>query len=59
MSKSLPVRPGLIIKEALQGSPIGISEMHRICKARVNEVNVVRSRSDRIRSATYRSLARQ
>ena len=59
MSKNPPVRTGLIIKEALQAGPRGVSEMHRIYKAKVKEINSLRSKADRVRSATYWSFARQ
>jgi hypothetical protein len=59
MSKNPPIRPGLIIKEALQRRPMGISEMHRLYKEKVNEINALRSKADRVRSATYWSFARQ
>lgn len=59
MSKNPPIRPGLIIKEALESRPMGISEMHRLYKERVYENNALRSKADRIRSATYWSFARQ
>jgi len=59
MSKNPPIRPGLIIKQALESRPMGISEMHRVYKERVNELNALRSKADRIRSATYWSFARQ
>ena len=59
MSKNPPIRPGLIIKEALGRRPMGISEMHRVYKERVNELNALRSKADRIRAATYWSFARQ
>jgi hypothetical protein len=59
MSKNPPIRPGLIIKEALGRQPMGISEMHRLYKERVNEINALRSKVDRIRAATYWSFARQ
>jgi hypothetical protein len=59
MSKNPPIRPGLIIKEALGRQPMGISEMHRVYRERVNELNSLRSKADRIRAATYWSFARQ
>jgi hypothetical protein len=59
MSKNPPIRPGLIIKESLESRPMGISEMHRIYKEKVKEINALRSRADRIRPATYWSFARQ
>jgi hypothetical protein len=59
MSKNPPIRPGLIIKEALQHRPMGISEIHRLYKERVNEINALRSKADKIRAATYWSFARQ
>lgn len=59
MSKNPPIRPGLIIKEALEGGPLGISEIHRIYKEKVKTVNALRSRQDAIRCATYWSFARQ
>jgi hypothetical protein len=58
MSKNPPIRPGLIIKEALEGHPMGVSEMHRLYKGRVNELNALRSRADRLQAATYWSFAR-
>ena len=59
MSKNPPIRPGLIIREALERGPLGISEIHRVYKERVRDINALRSRADRIRSATYWSFARQ
>lgn len=59
MSKNPPVRPGLIIKDALLQRPMGISEMHRIYKAQIADINALRSRADRLRGATYWSFARQ
>ena len=59
MSKNPPIRPGLIIKECLERGPMGVSEMHRVYKEKVKEINVVRSKADRIRAATYWSFARQ
>lgn len=59
MSKNPPIRPGLIIKEALEHGPLGISEIHRVYKERVREINALRSRAARINSATYWSFARQ
>ena len=59
MSKNPPIRPGLIIKEALQGRPMGISEMHRLYKERVKEINDLRDKANKIRAATYWSFARQ
>jgi len=59
MSKNPPIRPGLIIKEALGRQPMGISEMHRVYRERVNELNSLRSKADRIRAATYWSFTRQ
>lgn len=59
MSKNPPIRPGLIIKEALQQRAMGISEMHRVYKEQVKELNGLRSKADRIRAATYWSFARQ
>ena len=59
MSKNPPVRPGLIIKEALGRRPMGISEIHRVYKEKVNEINSLRSKADRIHPATYWSFARQ
>jgi hypothetical protein len=59
MSKNPPVRPGLIIKEALETKAMGISEMHRIYRDKVKELNALRSRADRIRGATYWSFTRQ
>jgi len=59
MSKNPPIRPGLIIQKALQQQPMGVSEMHRLYKDRVNELNGLRGRADRIRPATYWSFARQ
>lgn len=59
MSKNPPVRPGHIIKECLSSGPMGVSEMHRVYKERVYQVNSLRSRAQRIRSATYESFAKQ
>lgn len=59
MSKNPPIRPGLIIREALQRGPLGVSEVHRIYKEKVRELNELRSRANRIRAATYWSFARQ
>lgn len=59
MSKNPPIRTGLIIKEALEGGAMGISELHRIYKGKVTEVNGLRSRADRVHGATYWSFARQ
>ena len=59
MSKNPPVRTGLIIKEALEHGPLGISEIHRVYKERVREINALRSKAGRINSATYWSFARQ
>jgi hypothetical protein len=38
---------------------MGISEMHRLYKERVKEINALRSKADKVRSATYWSFARQ
>jgi hypothetical protein len=60
MSKNPPIRPGLIIKEALQERPMGISEIRRLYyKPRVEKLNALRAKADRIRLATYWSFARQ
>lgn len=59
MSKNPPIRPGLIMKEALEGGPMGISEMHRVYRDKVKGANALRSKQDRIRPATYWSFARQ
>jgi hypothetical protein len=59
MSKNPPIRPGLIIKEALESGPMSISEMHRLYKAKLYTMNSLRSRADKIRGATYWSFARQ
>jgi hypothetical protein len=59
MSKNPPIRPGLIIKEALEDRPMGISEIHRVYRDKVNELNALRSRADKIHGATYWSFARQ
>lgn len=59
MSKNPPIRPGLIIKEALERGPLGISEIHRLYKDEVKKANALRSKQDAIRSATYWSFARQ
>ena len=59
MARNPPVRTGLTIKEALEGGPRGISEIHRIYKDKLAEVNALRSKRDRIRPATYWSFARQ
>jgi hypothetical protein len=37
---------------------MGISEIHRIYRDKVKEANALRSKQDRIRSATYWSFAR-
>jgi hypothetical protein len=59
MSKNPPIRPGLIIKEALESRPMSISEMHRLYRDKVNGLNALRSRADKIHGATYWSFARQ
>jgi len=59
VSKNPPVRPGLIIKQALEQGPHGISEMHRIYKDEVASINALRGKATRIRSATYWSFSRQ
>jgi hypothetical protein len=59
MSKNPPIRPGLIIKECLGARPMGISEMHRVYKDKVSEINALRSRAEKIHPATYASFARQ
>jgi hypothetical protein len=59
MSKNPPIRPGLIIKEALARGPMGISEIHRLYREKVNEANMLRSKADKIRAATYWSFVRQ
>jgi hypothetical protein len=59
VSKNPPIRPGLIIKEALETGPMGISEMHRVYKQKVYAANALRSRADAIHGATYWSFARQ
>lgn len=59
MSKNPPIRPGLIIKEALGRRPMGVSELHRVYKEQVSQVNALRSKADRIHPATYWSFARQ
>jgi hypothetical protein len=59
VSKNPPIRPGLIIREALGIRPMGVSEMHRLYKERANELNALRSKADRIHPATYWSFARQ
>ena len=58
MSKNPPIRPGLIIREALESRPMGISEIHRLYRERENEINALRSRADKIHGATYWSFAR-
>jgi len=59
MSKNPSIRPGLIIKEALQGQPMGISEIYRVYKDRLETINSLRSKADKIRGGTYWSFARQ
>jgi|GEM_PF-5784974 len=59
MSRNPPVRTGLTIKEALEGGPLAIADMHRIYKDKMTAVNALRSKRDRIRPATYWSFARQ
>ena|SRR4030042_1457380 len=58
MSKNPPIRPGLIIKEALEQRPMGISEMHRVYRGKVKEINALRSKEGAVRGATYWSFAR-
>ena len=38
---------------------MGISEIHRVYRERVNELNALRSKADKIHGATYWSFARQ
>jgi hypothetical protein len=59
MSKNPPIRPGLIIKDALGRQPMSVSEMHKVYRDKVDEVNSLRSKADRIRKASYWSFARQ
>ena len=59
MSKNPPIRPGLIIKAALQNKNLGISQMHHIYKEEVQRANGLRSKQDHIHPATYWSFARQ
>jgi hypothetical protein len=58
MSKNPPIRPGLIIKKALERRPLGISELHREYKEQLEELNGLRSKQQRIHGCTYWSFAR-
>lgn len=57
MSKNPPIRPGLIIRDELAKGSKGISEIHRVYKKKIEELNSTRDRANRIRGCSYWSFA--